>query len=185
MGALFGYTAILSFLVLYSVAAFSDPAYVFGRNYLSDLGVGKAAWAFNSGLIVCGVLLLAFVWWGVRPLLGSDASSRASVVLLLMCGFFLINIGIFTEDYGDIHGVFSYAFFLTFLVALCVLAISLRRTGALGLPGQVVTAGTFVFGLALLPFGTGPAVETAAVFGLVLWGLAFSTTMLVSRPSEG
>lgn len=184
IGTLFGLVAIASFLVLYSIAAFSDPEYTFGENYLSDLGVGEAAWAFNSALILCGAFFLAFAAFGIGPVLGTDVFSRVAFALLVLCAVFLINIGIFTEDYGDLHGFFSYAFFLTFLATLGVLTATLYRSKALGRAGLGVTAATFVFGMMLASFGTGPMVETVAVFALVVWGSAICALILTMQVSR-
>ncbi len=183
IGASFGILAVLSFVVLYSIAAFSDPEYVFGEDYLSDLGVGRAAWAFNSALILSGAFLIAFTLFGMRPILGKALSSRACEALLVLCGMFMIAIGVFTEDYGDLHGLFSYALFLTFLVTLLALAISLHRSQALGRMGVAVTDTAFLVGIVLVFFGATPLVETVSVLVIIAWGTVMSALILLRRVS--
>src|SRR5512136_550031 len=41
-----GIVAVVAFLALYVIAMSLDSTYVFGKNYLSDLGVSNGAWAF-------------------------------------------------------------------------------------------------------------------------------------------
>lgn len=183
VGAAFGLLAVASFSVLYTVAATQDPGYTFLENYLSDLGVGPAAWAFNSALMVSGALIFAFSLFGLYPLLGRSAPSRAACALLVAAGTLLVNVGIFTEDYGDTHFAFSIAFFLTLLAALGAIAYAFHLTGALGRPGTAASAAAFAFGLVLLGMGIGPFTETLAVLAAMAWGAAVSVMML-ARPAR-
>ncbi|MCU0860686.1 MAG: DUF998 domain-containing protein [Thermoplasmata archaeon] len=180
-GAACGLLAVASFSALYAVAAAGDPGYAFLENYLSDLGVGPAAWAFNAALMLAGALIFAFAVLGVYPLLGTSLPSRAGSALLAVGGALLVNVGIFTEDYGDTHFAFSIAFFLTLLAALGMFAYAMHRTGALGLAGTAMSGSAFAFGLLLLAAGIGPFTETLAVLAAMAWGAAVSTMMLV-RP---
>jgi hypothetical membrane protein len=141
-----GLLAVAWFLAMYSVAMSLDSVYVFGENYLSDLGVGEGAWAFNSGVIGAGVLFI-----------------------------------LFTEDAGDLHGIVSYGFFLTMLVALGVLTWSLMTSKALGRSGAYTTLAVFIFGIALLPMGGDPLSETLAVLGMVGWGALLSALLLLKE----
>jgi hypothetical membrane protein len=99
--------------------------------------------------------------------------------MLAAAGVFLVNVGIFTEDYGDIHLAFSLAFFLTLLAALGFLAYALHVTKALGLTGTAVSVSAFVFGLLLLVMGIGPLAETLAVLTVLGWGSVVGVLMLL------
>lgn len=178
MGAVCGLMAIIVFSVLYSIAASQDPDYTFLENYLSDLGVGPWAWAFNTALVLSGTLILMFSLLGLYPLLGRSLPARAGSALLAAAGVLLANVGIFTEDSGDTHLMFSVAFFLTLLAALGVLAYVLYRTGALGRVGTGTSASAFVFGLVLLAVGLGPFSETLAVLTALVWGTVIAVLML-------
>jgi hypothetical membrane protein len=81
--------------VLYSIAMASDPSYTFGKNYLSDLGVGPGAWAFDSGLIIAGLLLVPFSVTGIRRLLGDAPISKIATAFLAFDGVLLAYIGVF------------------------------------------------------------------------------------------
>ena len=170
------------FLAFYALAMSRDPGYTFFENYLSDLGVGPGAWAFNTGVIGAGLLLLAFAVLGLRGVVGADVLSQAGAALFGLSGVFLVNIGIFTEDAGDTHTFFSFAFFITALVSFGVLAASMRRGRPLGTLAFVATAVTFVAGALLLPFGANPATETVAVLLIVSWGLVVPMALLVRWP---
>lgn len=184
-GAAFGLLAVASFSVLYTVAATQDPGYTFLENYLSDLGVGPAAWAFNSALMLSGALIFAFSILGLYPVLGGSVPARAACALLAVAGTLLVNVGIFTEDYGDTHFGFSIAFFLTLLAALGALTYAFHLTDALGRPGTAVSGAAFAFGLVLLVMGIGPFTETLAVLAAMAWGTAVSMMMLARPPRRG
>jgi hypothetical membrane protein len=166
-----GLGAVVAFLVLYMIAMSLDSTYVFGKNYLSDLGVSEGAWAFNAALILTGLLLIPFSVLGLGPALGDKVWAIISKVLLVIAALFLVSIGIFTEDAGDIHGVVSYGFFLTMLVAFVFVAQTLHKSKYLGKSGYGSTLLVFVFGASLLPMGGNPLSETLAVLGIIVWGL--------------
>jgi hypothetical membrane protein len=169
------------FLVLYSIAMASDPGYTFGKNYLSDLGVGPGAWAFKSALVITGFLLVLFSIMGVRPLLGSATISKVAVAFLAVDGVLLACIGIFTEDFDPEHYIFSVAFFLTFLLTLVLMTLALWKTKVLGTSGYAFSAVMVVIGLILLPMGGDPFSETVAVFSIVVWGMGISVSALLKE----
>jgi len=173
-----GLLAVSVFVILYSVAMHLDTEYVFMENYLSDLGVREGAWAFNSGVIIAGALFILMDLLAVAPALGKGKTQSASVVLLVVAAAFLVSVGIFTEDAGDLHGFVSYGFFLCMLVALGVLAFALHISPSFGRPAVYITLAVFVFGLALIPFGGTPEVETLAVLGILTWGAIMSLMLL-------
>lgn len=175
----FGLFAVMWFLVMYSIAMALDAVYVFGENYLSDLGVREGAWAFNSGVIGAGVLFMLFDITAVWPALGKGRVQKVAVSLLVLAAGFLVCVGIFTEDAGDLHGIVSYGFFLTMLVALAVLTWSLSRSKVLGQSGIYVTLAMFILGVGLLPMGGDPLSETLAVLGIVGWGAFLSGLLLL------
>ena len=179
VGIACGLSAAVSFTVLYSIAMSLDSGYVFGKNYLSDLGVSDGAWAFNAGVIIAGALFIPFAAFGIRPALGKGAAGTVCVAMMGIAGLFLIGVGIFTEDSGDIHGVVSYGFFLTMLANLGIAAFALFRSKSLGRFGYSLTLVVFLFGLALLPMGGNPLSETLAVLSIILWGLLIGVALWI------
>jgi len=169
----------VAFLVLYMIAMSLDSTYVFCKNYLSDLGVSKGAWAFNAALILTGLLLIPFSVLGLGPALGDTMWGMISKIMLVIAALFLVSIGIFTEDAGDIHGVVSYGFFLTMLVAFVFVAQALHKSKHLGKSGYRSTLLVFVFGASLLPMGGNPLSETLAVLGIIVWGLVMGCLLML------
>jgi len=179
-----GLVAVVSFLVLYMIAMSLDSTYVFGKNYLSDLGVSDGAWAFNAALILTGLLLMPFSVLGLGPALGDTKWALIGKIVLAIAALFLVSIGLFTEDAGDIHGVVSYGFFLTMLVAFVFVALALHKTQYLGQSGYGFTLLVFVFGLILLPMGGDPLSETVAVLGIIVWGLVMVCLLLLKMSGK-
>lgn len=179
VGAVCCIIAVVAFSMLYSYAATHDPDYVFLDSYLSDLGVGPAAWAFNSALMLAGALMFVFSLTGLYPLLGRATTSRAGSVLMALAGALLVNVGIFTEDFGDTHYGFSIAFFLALLAAIGVIAYAMYDTDALGNLGTAVSASAFTFGVVLLALGIGPFTETLAALTALAWGAVVAVLMLL------
>jgi hypothetical membrane protein len=174
-----GLGAVVAFLVLYMIAMSLDSTYVFGKNYLSDLGVSNGAWAFNAALIVTGLLLMPFSVLGLGPAFGDTMWAMISKIMLVIAALFLVSIGLFTEDAGDIHGVVSYSFFLTMLVAFVFVAQALHKSKYLGKSGYGSTLLVFVFGAGLLPMGGNPLSETLAVLGIIVWGLVMGCLLML------
>jgi hypothetical membrane protein len=168
----------VAFLVLYAVAMAGDPEYTFFRNYLSDLGVGRAAWAFNSAVIVAGSLTYPFVLLGLRPSLGSGILVNLGSTMALVGATFLILVGVLTEDYDPEHYIVSVGFFTSMLVALGLLSWALHMSNALGRLATHLTEGVFVLGIILMAFGFIPETETIAVLSIVVWALAIAVILL-------
>ncbi len=178
LGAAFGLMSGISFLALYCLAVAIDPDYVFFEDYLSDLGVGPGAWAFNSAVIVSGTLLLLFAKYGLGQLLPKGGFTGIATLVLSVAGLFLIGVGVITEDYGDKHTVVSIGFFIALEVAIGLVSAALFRSNALGRTGWAFSSAVFVlcFGVGL--FGANPATETVAVLVAVSWGLSLSSLTL-------
>ena len=179
VAVLCGLGAVAAFLILYMIAMSLDSTYVFGKNYLSDLGVSNGAWAFNAALILTGLLLTPFSVLGLGPALGDTMWAIISKIVLVIAALFLVSIGIFTEDAGDIHGVVSYGFFLTMLVAFVFVAQALYKSKSLGKTGYSSTLLVFIFGVGILPMGGGPLSETLAVLGIIAWGLVMGCLLML------
>ncbi|HUS56420.1 MAG TPA: DUF998 domain-containing protein [Thermoplasmata archaeon] len=173
--AAIGVASGAAFLILYTLAAVSDPGYSFMENYLSDLGVGPGALAFNAALVSTGSLIALFAVFGLLPAFERrDFVVSVGVGMLALSGVLLVFVGIFTEDSGNIHTFFSYAFFLTMLFTIGVISLALHRERAIGVFGLIVSDSTFAMGVALMFAGFTPAAETVAVLLLLSWGVILS-----------
>lgn len=181
LGIAFGFVGLTVFLVMYSVAMALDSEYTFFENYLSDLGVGPGAWAFNSGVIITGALLALFSVFGLGRVIGEAHLAKVATILLTLCGVFLIGVGVFNEDVEPYHYILSVSYFLTFLSALIVFSASLYKTRALGRFGVIISVCAMVVGALLLPMGGNPQSETLAVLAMVVWGLLMSSAAFLKE----
>ena len=123
--------------VIVPVVAFScifiaislSPWFSWTANALSDLGVGEAAWLFNSGLMAGGILTMIFavgLWIAFRK----RALGRVGAVGLFLDAVALFGIGVFSEAAGVIHFYFSVAFFVLFPISLFLLGASAIVSGS-------------------------------------------------------
>jgi hypothetical membrane protein len=85
------------------------PGYSTSGNYISDLGVGPSSLIFNSSLFLLGVLTVGGAYFIQRA-----SDSRLFSILAAITGIGAMGVGLFTEDAGVVHTVFS---FITFLFA--------------------------------------------------------------------
>ncbi len=132
-GVIFGWTAVVAWVVLYLVAAGSTPGYTITGYRLSDLGnpTAPAPWAFDSACILAGLLLLPFVWTlgaGMRPWM-----HRVGSVMLSLASVFLILLGVFHEGSPyDLHFIFSALFFILLMMAISHYAVAMWRNPRYG-----------------------------------------------------
>ena len=85
------------------------PGYSTSENYISDLGVGPSALIFNSSVFLLGVLAVCDAYF-----IQQAFNFRLFSIFVAIAGIGAMGVGLFTEDAGVIHTVFS---FITFLFA--------------------------------------------------------------------
>ncbi len=186
VGTLCGLASPLAFLVLYLTAMAGDPDYTFFENYLSDLGVGPMALAFNTAVIVAGSLTIPFAVLSVRPALGGGIAAEAGVAMTVVAADFLVLVGVFTEDYEDTHYQVSVGFFLSMLLALLCYSWTLQFSNALGKGVTWLTQFCFAAGVVMIILGGfSPQTETAAVLLIVVWGLVVAAVLLQRGTDAG
>jgi hypothetical membrane protein len=178
LGAICGIAGPGGFLVLYGVAISGDTSYVFFEDWLSDLGIGEAAWAFNMAVIVAGVLTFPFFLLGIRPAIGSGIVAQLAVAMALVSAVLLILVGIYTEDYVLEHGIVSVGFFMSTLVALGLLSFVLHREDPLGKEATLLTEMTFTVEVILTLMGFNPQTETVSVLSIVTWLIVLASILL-------
>ncbi len=155
-------------------------------NALSDLGNYNnglaAAIVFNVGLVLTGILLFAFTFYFVRRI--TDLPTRIGMIPFFIALCFLIGIGVFSENAGDIHFTVSVGFFGSFPFAMWFVGLGFLRFRKLWwfslisivLPLFSIYMWTSWFG-GVFPFWTGNAIPeiTTALTGIgwlwVIWFL--------------
>ena len=183
-GALFGWAAVVAWVVLYLVAASSTPGYSITAQRLSDLGnpSAPAPWAFNSACILAGIFFLPYA-----QALGTGLSKwmrRVGTVLLSLAAIFLVLLGVFHEESPyNLHFVFSALFFILFMMAISHYAVAMWRSPRYGKVSgalSVVASGLALFFIVLVlveslaspPISESPlsnALEHLTVFGGLAW----------------
>ena len=101
-------------------------------NWLSDLGNStynpSGAILYNLGCILTGIALFPF-FGGLYKWYTSDKGRRILLMITQAIGLFaafsLIMIGVFSEDSGELHILWSSIFFLLNLLVLILMGVSL------------------------------------------------------------
>jgi hypothetical membrane protein len=94
------------------------PGYSTSNNYISDLGVGPSALIFNSSIFLLGILIASGAYFVQRAF-----NSKLFSILLAITGIGAMGVGIFTEDFGVAHAIFSL---ITFLFAGISIIVSYK-----------------------------------------------------------
>ena len=123
------------------------PGYSTSDNYISDLGVGPSALVFNSSMVILGVLVLCGAYFIQKAF-----NFKLLTILVAVAGIGAIGVGLFTEDAGTAHLIFSFlilffgglsatasykvqkapaSYFSVILGAMSLLAIALFASGTL------------------------------------------------------
>jgi len=125
-------------------------------NWLSDLGNSSynpsGAILYNMGCILTGIALFPF-FGGLNKWYTDEKWRRRLIKITQMVGFFaafsLIMIGVFPEDYGHLHTLWSSIFFLLNLMVLVLLDVALfthpKYVRAIAIYGFIVAAVNLLF----------------------------------------
>jgi len=98
-------------LIMILASTVLEKSFSWNKNALSDIGVSQTSWLFNSALIVGGLLNLLFAI-GLRNYLGKTRWLKIGVSLLIISSISLSLVGVFTENYGIIHGLVALGYLL-------------------------------------------------------------------------
>jgi len=146
------------------------PGYSTSENYISDLGVGPSSLIFNSSVFLLGMLVMGGAYFIQRTF-----NFRLFSILSAITGMGAIGVGLFPEDTGVIHVVFSLITFL-FAGLSAVLSYKLQKPplsyfsvvlGALSLSALVLFSSGIYLGL-----GKG-GMERMIAYPALLWAIGF------------
>jgi len=157
------------------VAEALHPDYSTSTNYISDLGVGPSAIIFNSSVFLMGVLVLCGTYFIQKAL-----NFKLFSLLAAMAGLGAIGVGLFTEDAGIIHTVFSL---ITFLFSGIAAIVSYKLVkpplsyfhlvlGSMSLAALVLFASGFY-----LDLGKG-GMERMIAYPALLWTISFGSYLI-------
>jgi len=116
---IFGLSAVIASTFLWEDFSWSS-------NALSDIGVSPAADVFNYSLIIVGILNFIFSIGFVKAY-PKNALFYWGGIILISGGGSLSLVGVFTEDYGALHGYVSLGYFVLFPIAMILVGVAFRR----------------------------------------------------------
>lgn len=122
VAASFGIIAPTWALASIGISIALSPWFSWTKNALSDLGVSEVAPIFNSGLIICGILIFPFIF-GLAKIERTKRLGLIGSVVLLSSSVSLIGVGAFSEAFGLVHFYFSVTFFASFILSSIILGI--------------------------------------------------------------
>jgi hypothetical membrane protein len=98
-------------LIMILAATLLEKSFSWNNNALSDIGVSQTAWLFNSALIVGGLLNFLFAI-GLRNYLAKTNWNKIGASLLIVSSISLALVGVFTENYDQIHALVAIGYLL-------------------------------------------------------------------------
>lgn len=170
------FTGTVQFAVGLTLAEVVYPGYSMSGNYVSDLGVGEAAYIFNGSIILLGVMILLTAGFLLRSI-----KDRLLPIVIAMAGIGAVGVGLFTEEAPrPLHSVFSFvAFFfsaLSAIVAPRVLRAPLNYLSVVLGVVSLVALGLFVTGN-YAGLGNG-GMERMIVWPVLTWAIGFGGYLL-------
>ncbi|KAA8922217.1 MAG: DUF998 domain-containing protein [Thermoplasma sp.] len=115
------------------------------RNALSDLGVHRYGFLFNSGLIIEGLLNIAFVISLKRIRIAGYVQD-----LMIISGLALAMVGVFNEHYGYVHLIFALVYFILFPISIIIASASRSLSGWIriyGVFGSIAALVVIIMGI--------------------------------------
>ncbi len=167
------FIGVAQFFLFLLLAELLFPNYSVSNNYISDLGVGKTAYIFNTTIEVLGIALI------IAGLLLRKFSPVLLVVLIL-AGIGAIGVGLFPENTGRPHSLFSLLVFLMGAIAPYIIIYKLRNF----ISAVWVFLGTYALIFLILytkgvHLGLGKGgMERMIVYPELLWALGFGGWLL-------
>lgn len=154
------------------------PGYSTSENYISDLGVGPSALVFNSSLCILGMLGIVGAY-----LIQQALHIRLFPLVLGIASLGVVGVGLFPENFGKIHFVFSL---ITFLFAGLSAILSSKLENP---PLSYFSAFLGILALtALVLFGSGTylglgrgGMERMIAYPALLWVISFGSFLITKK----
>ena len=164
-----GLSATAVFLTSLVWSAANDPSFVPFSSYLSDLGVGPGARAFNAALVTAGLLTVPFAVLGLWPAMRRSVSAALATASLCLVGAFTVLVGLYTEDAPEMHFNVSLGVFISMAAAAVLTWWTLRIDHPLGRWVTELTQAVGIFAAFLLILLGHPFFETLFVLAAFAW----------------
>lgn len=114
---------LVFFAICWISAALADRTWEFGVQTMSELGISDTAARYWFLIGCVGTGFCVTLYGMIEAANATLGLQRYFYRILPLAGVLLIGIGIFTMDFGKIHGFFAITFFLTIYVAMIVYAL--------------------------------------------------------------
>ena len=162
------FIGVAQFFLFMLLAELMYPHYSVSTNFISDLGVGKTAFIFNTTIEVLGIALI------VSGLL-LRKFSPALLIVLILAGIGAIGVGLFPENTGRPHFLFSLLVFLMGSIAPYFILNKVRNFMSVIWASLGTVALIFlIFYTRGIHLGLGAGgMERMIVYPELLWGLGF------------
>ncbi|MGC8609288.1 MAG: DUF998 domain-containing protein [Thermoplasmata archaeon] len=123
-----------------------SPWFSWSRNALSDLGVNRYGYLFNSAIILEGLFNIFFVL-SLKLLKIRNFTAYA----LIISGISLLLVGVFNEDHPPFHLIFALIYFVLFPISIIIFSLYLRKVQSLlsytGLAVSVISLIDIIIGI--------------------------------------
>ncbi|MFH0714028.1 MAG: DUF998 domain-containing protein [Candidatus Micrarchaeota archaeon] len=177
-------TVLLIISMLYVESLY--PSYSRADNYISDLGVGPTASIFNTAAIIAGlgiVIAAALLFQNENQNKKENKNNKLTAALLGIAGIGITGIGVFPENTGAVHVIFTA---ITFLFGALAAIASSRNAKSptskifvlLGLISLVAL--TLIAAGETLGLGVG-GIERLVACPLLLWTLVYGAQLLFNK----
>lgn len=178
-GALF-FVAASQFIVGMMVAEAHYPGYSISANYISDLGVGASSMIFNSSVFLLGLLILIGAYYLHRAF-----NFRLLTLLLVLTAIGAMGVGVFTEDYGQLHPLVSLiAFLFGGLSSVASFRLLKKPFSIIAVVLGFISLGALVLFTGAIDLGLGVGgMERMIAYPILLWGAGFGG-YLISYPGK-
>jgi hypothetical membrane protein len=186
-GTLF-FIAVTQFVLGLIVSEALYSGYSISDNYISDLGVGPSSMIFSSSVFLMGLLLIIGAYFLQRAF-----NFELLTVLLILTAIGAMGVGIFTEDFGIIHGVVSLITFVCsgLSAIFSVICSYVHKFDLVKMPFSIIsvilgliTLGALALFMAGIDLGLGVGgMERMIVYPVLTWGVGFGG-YLIAYPKE-
>lgn len=186
----FIFVAVTQFILglIISEALYSD--YSISTNYISDLGVGPSSIIYNSSVFLLGLLLMIGTYFLAHAL----KEYTVLILMIILASIGAMGVGIFTEDFGVIHGVLSLIVFLFggLSAIFSVVCSHIHKFKLLKMPFSVISVilgamclGALILFIGKIDLGLGTGgMERMIAYPVLMWGAGFGV-YLIAYPEDG
>jgi hypothetical membrane protein len=183
------FVAVTQFVLGLIISEVLYSGYSISGNYISDLGVGPSSIIFNSSVFLLGLLLVIGTFFLQRAF----GEYKALILTLILTSIGAMGVGVFTEDFGIIHGVVSLITFLFggLSAIFSVICSHIHKFKLLKTQFSIITTmlgamclGALILFIGKIDLGLGVGgMERMIVYPILMWGAGFGG-YLIAYPAD-